>query len=353
MADHTYTNDAEHQPKKERSTLGKWTRRGFIGVGGLAGVGLLVAVGGNVYLNKKVRKYSGIGMGEGESLNAWIRIAPDNTVTVAVPRAEMGQGVYTSLPQMIAEELEVDMSTIKVVHPQPESPYANTFVLTQKEPNAFKGYSIMEKIVASLPLIVTGGSTSIPDGYNNMRFAGATAREMLKSAAAEKWGIETNDCRAESGHIINTANNEKLSYGELAEAAGEITLSETPTLKKKADWKIIGKPIQRLDIPEKVTGEAQFGIDVRFDNMKYAVLKHPSTIGGKITSLTNKEDIEARDGVEKVVLTEYGAAVIANNTWRAKNAALALRVEEDDAGNSDISTAKIDKELFEIANRYS
>lgn len=348
MADHTYNSDAEHPEKKERSTLGKWTRRGFIGVGGLAGVGLLVGIGGNMYLNKKVRKYSGAGMGEGNSLNAWIRIAPDNTITVAVPRAEMGQGVYTSLPQMIAEELEVDMSTIKVIHPQPESPYSNTFVMTQEAPNAFKGYSMMEKILASMPLIATGGSTSIPDGYDNMRYAGATAREMLKAAAADKWGVEVKDCRAENGQIINTSNNEKLSYGALAESAAEIQYDGLPELKPKSEWKLIGKPVQRLDIPEKVTGNAEFGLDVRLDNMKYAVLKHPSTIGGKITSLKNKEDIEARAGIDKVVLTEFGAAVIGNNTWRAKNAALALRVEEDDAGNGDISSAKIDAELNEI-----
>ncbi len=348
MADHIHKSDAEHPQKKERSTLGKWTRRGFIGVGGLAGVGLLVGIGGTVWLNKKIKKYSGSGMGEGNSLNAWIRIAPDNTITVAVPRAEMGQGVYTSLPQIIAEELEVDMSTIKVIHPQPESPYSNTFVMTQKEPNAFKGYSMMEKVYAALPLIATGGSTSIPDGYNNMRYAGATAREVLKTAAADKWDIDIKDCRAENGYIINTSNNEKLSYGQLAEAAVEIKYDGLPELKKKADWKLIGKPVQRLDIPEKVTGSAEFGLDVRLDNMKYAVLRHPSTIGGKITSLKNKDDIESRPGIDKVVLTEFGAAVIGNNTWRAKNAALALRVEEDDAGNGDLSSSKIDAELNEI-----
>jgi len=350
MADQTYKNDVKHQAKKERSTLGKWTRRGFIGVGGLAGVGLLVGIGGNAWLNKRVKKYSGAGMGEGDSMNAWIRIAPDNTITVAVPRAEMGQGVYTSIPQMIAEELEVEMSNIKVIHPQPESPYSNTFMLTQKEPNAFKGYSMMEKIYAALPLIATGGSTSIPDGYNNMRYAGATAREMLKTAAADKWGVDIKDCKAESGHIINTANNEKISYGQLAEAAAEVKYDGLPTLKKKEDWTIIGKPVQRLDIPEKVTGSAEFGIDVRLDNMKYAVMKHPSTIGGKITGFINKEDIEARDGIDKVVLTEFGAAVIGNNTWRAKNGALALRVEEDNA-NADINSSKIDAELNEILGK--
>jgi len=102
--------------KKERSSTSKWTRRAFIGVGGLAGVGLLVGIGGTIYMNKKVKQYSGKGMGEGDSLNAWIRIAPDNTVTIAVPRAEMGQGVYTSLPQLIAEELNVEMSTNSILY---------------------------------------------------------------------------------------------------------------------------------------------------------------------------------------------------------------------------------------------
>ncbi len=352
MADQRNKSEYVQEGKsKKRSTLGKWTRRGFIGVGGLAGVGLLVGIGGNAFLNKKVRKYSGLGMGEGDSMNAWIRIAPDNTITVAVPRAEMGQGVYTSLPQLIAEELNVEMSSIKVIHPQPEAPYSNTFMLTQEEPNAFKGYSMMEKILASMPLIATGGSTSIPDGFTNLRYAGATAREMLKAAAAEKWGIDVKDCRSEKGHIINSGNNEKLTYGQLAEAAATINLDGLPELKKKEDWTIIGKPVQRLDIPEKVTGSATFGLDVRLDDMKYAVIRHPSTIGGKITSIKNKEDIEGRAGIEKVVLTEFGAAVIANNTWRAKNGALALRFEEDDAGNGGINSTQISTELTDILDK--
>ena len=342
MADQKHKSESvQEDNSKKRSTLGKWTRRGFIGVGGLAGVGLVVGVGGTIWLNKKIKKYSGAGMGDGDSLNAWIRIAPDNTVTMAVPRAEMGQGIYTSLPQMIAEELEIDMSSIKVIQPQPESPYANTFMLTQKEPNAFKGYSLIEKVYAAMPIVGTGGSTSIPDGFNNMRYAGATAREMLKTAAAEKWNVDVADCRAQSGFVINTKNNEKLSYGSLAEAAAGIELSALPELKKKSDWSVIGKPVQRLDIPDKVTGSAEFGLDVRLPDMKYAVMRHPSVIGGTITGFKNKEDIEGRAGVEKVVLTEFGAAVIANNTWRAKNAALALRVEEDDAGNSGISSSEI------------
>ena len=341
---HNITDESkEGKPKK-----GKWSRRLFIGTGGLLGVGLVVGIAGNVYVNKQVKKYSGKGMGEGDSLNAWIRIAADNTITVAVARSEMGQGVYTSLPQLIAEELEVEMSRIKVIHPQPESPYANTFMLTQKGPNAFKGYSMMEKMLAFMPLIGTGGSTSIPDGWNNMRYAGATAREMLKQAAADMWGISTDQCMAENGYIINKGNQERASYGDLAAAATTIKLDGLPELKKKADYKIIGKPVQRLDIPEKINGSAEFGLDVRVDNMLYAAMRHPSTIGGKITSIKNTDEVEKMPGVKKAVLTEYGAAVIADNTWRAVNGAKMLDLQEEDGGNGDISSASIKSRLTEI-----
>jgi len=328
--------------------MNKWTRRAFIGTGGVLATGLVIGVGGNAYVSKAIKKYSGTGMGEGESLNAWIRIAPDNTVTVAVARAEMGQGVYTSLPQLIAEELEVDMSRIKVIHPQPESPYANTFMLTQKEPNAFKGYSMMEKMLAFMPLIATGGSTSIADGFTNMRYAGATAREMLKGAAAKEWGITRSDCRAEDGYIINNDSGEKRSYGSLAQAARAIEIKDQPELKRKEDWKLIGQPVQRIDLPEKVNGQAEFGLDIRLDNMLFAAIRHPSTIGGKIMSIENQSDIESRRGIKKVVLTEFGAAVIADNTWRARNGALALEVQEDDGGNGEINSASISQSLDEI-----
>lgn len=328
--------------------MGKWTRRAFIGTGGVLATGLVVGVAGNMYVNKAIKKYSGKGLGDGESLNAWIRIAPDNTISLAVARAEMGQGVYTSIPQLIAEELEVDMSRIKVIHPQPESPYANTFMMTQKEPNAFKGYSMVEKMIAFMPLIGTGGSTTIPDGFTNMRYAGATAREMLKEAAAKQWGISRDQCRAEEGHVINNNSGEKLAYGVLAQAARGIEIKDLPELKSKADWKVIGKPVQRLDLPEKVNGQAEFGLDVRLDNMLYAVMRHPSTIGGTITSIDNQSDIEIKRGVKKVVLTEFGAAVIADNTWRAKNAALALQLTEDDGGNANINSKDISKSFDEI-----
>lgn len=336
---------------KDTSKKRKLSRRAFMITGGILGTGLVVGAGGLLFVNKRIQKYSGTGMGEGDSLNAWIRIAPDNTVTLAIPRAEMGQGVYTSLPMLIAEELEVDMKTIQVVQPQPEPPYANTYMLTQKPPNFFDGHSPAEKLFSFLTLVITGGSTSIPDGFINMRYAGATAREMLKEAAAQRWGVKAEDCSVKEGYVLHPSNQEKLSYGDLANEAAAIELAELPKLKDKADWKLIGTPARRLDIPEKVNGQAIFGIDVRPDNLLYAAMRHPSVIGGKITGVNNQAEVEGMTGVKKVVLTEFGAAVIADNTWRAKNAALALDLQEDDAGNANLSSQIIDQQLEEILNQ--
>lgn len=326
-----------------------FTRRNFLITGGVVGTGLVIGVAGlNMHVNKKIKQYSGTGMGDGDSLNAWVRIAPDNMVTVAVARAEMGQGVYTSLPMLLAEELEIPMQNIKVIHPQSESPYANTFMLTQKEPNAFKGYSTMEKLYAYLPIIGTGGSTSIPDGFNNMRYAGATAREMLRTAAADHWGITVDKVIASEGYLTNSLDNAKVSYGDMAEAASKVDLDELPTLKEREDWKLIGTKADRLDIPEKVIGTAEFGIDARPEGLLYAAMVHPSTIGGKITAIKNEEEVMAMDGVKKVVLTEYGAAVIADNSWRAKNATIVMELEEDTSGNESISSESIQASLEQI-----
>jgi len=326
-----------------------FTRRNFLITGGVVTTGLVIGVAGlNAHVNKKIRRYSGVGMGEGAMLNAWVSIAPDNTVTIAIPRAEMGQGVYTSLPMLVAEELEIGMGQIEIVHPQPESPYANTFMLTQEEPNAFKGYSLMEKVYAYLPVIGTGGSTSIPDGYNNMRYAGATAREMLKQAAADQWGVDRSQVTAENGFVINSSDKSRLSYGVLAEAAKSIDLDNMPELKKRENWKLAGTKARRLDIPDKVSGSAEFGIDIRKENMLYAAMLHPKVIGGKITEISNLAEVEALTGVKKVVLTEYGAAVIADNTWRAKNGTLVMETVEDYVGNDAISSNEIQSRLTEL-----
>jgi len=313
--------------------------------GGVIGGGLLIGVGGNMYVNKRIKQYSAQGFDESHTvMNAWLSISSDNKITIAVPRAEMGQGVYTSVPMLVAEELEVDVNDVKVFHPQPESPYANTFFLQNAPRDVYKGLTVMEKIASIIPVVGTGGSTTIVDGYDNMRMAGATAREALVTAAANEWGVKKSQCYAEDGHVVNSSNKEKLAYGDIAAAASEVKIGKLPRLKEPKDFKILGKPIRRLDIPEKVTGKAGFGIDARPEGLLYASIRHPEYLGGTIESINNENEVLTMPGVKKVVLLAdgQGVAVVANNTWRAKNAAISLEVTENDNGHGSLSSAKVE-----------
>jgi len=304
-------------------------RRGFIITGGIVGGGLLVGIGGLTHVNRKIAQYSGYGMGEGTSLNAFVRISPDNTITLAVSKTEMGQGVYTALPQLIAEELEVEMSQIQVVHPQPEGPYANLFMAHEAPRDPFGDLTMMQKVFAYVPNIITGGSTSIRDDYDHLRVVGAMAREMLRSAAAKKWGVDIDKCKAEKGSIVNHDNQEQLSYGELAPEAVKEEAPSNPPLKKQSEFKLIGKPVARLDIPEKVNGRAVFGLDVRPENMKFAVIRHPSEVAGKILTVSNRDEVEKMPGVLGVVQIDEGVAVVAETTWHARVGSDALQLEEE------------------------
>lgn len=320
--------------------LGKWTRRAFIATGTVVGGGLLVGAGGMMYLNKAIKKYSGKGFGTGDNLNAFVHISPDNRITLAVARAEMGQGVYTSLPMLIAEELEVSMKDIDIMSPQAEGPYANTAIMGGKSRDVYGKYTFMEKVLSFLPVVATGGSTAIIDAYDHLRMVGATAREQLIAAAAQKWGVDKSKLYAENAHVINRESGEKVTYGELANVAAKIEVA-LPKLKPQKDFKLIGKPVQRLDIPEKVTGTADFGLDVRLKNMRYAAMRHATYNGGKISSIDNEAEVKAMNGVENIILLPdgRGAAVVANNTWRAMNAAKQLEFTED--GDATLSSAKI------------
>ena len=305
-------------------------RRTFLISGVIVGGGLLVGVGGfNYYANKRLKEFSGTGMGDGESLNAFVRIRPDNTIVVAVPRTEMGQGVYTSLPQLIAEELEADFSKIEVVYPQGESPYTNFFMAGMQPVDWQNGLTLMQKVFSLIPNILTGGSTSVRDAYEYYRRMGAMAKEMLLSAAAKSWNVTVDDCYAENNYVFNKKSSEKKSFGELASLAAKETAPENPKLKNKSDFKLIGKGVNRIDVPSKVNGQAVFGLDVRLPNMKYAVIRHSSFVGGKITAINNLEKIQSMTGVIKVLQIEEGVVVVANDTWHARIAVDALELTEE------------------------
>lgn len=305
-------------------------RRTFLIAGGLLGGGLVVGFGGfNYYVNKRLKDFSGTGMGEGDSLNAFVRIRTDNTIVMAVPRTEMGQGVYTSLPQLIAEELEADFSKIEVVHPQAESPYTNFFMAGMSPVNFEKGLTFMQKVFSLVPNILTGGSTSVRDAYDYYRRMGAMAREMLIASAAREWNVSPEKCFAEKGFIINKETSEKRSFGELASNAAKEKAPKHLELKNKSDFKLIGRSVNRIDVPEKVTGKAVFGLDVRVPNMKYAVIRHPSFVGGKIIGIRNIDQVQAMPGVVKVLMIDEGAVVVADDTWHAQKATNALDLEEE------------------------
>lgn len=343
-----------NQDKKARRR--KITRRAFIITGSVVGGGLAVGIGGGLfYANSRMNQFSEVGMGEGISLNAWVRIRPDGTIAMSVPRAEMGQGVTTSLPMLMAEELEVDLEQIEIIHPQFAPAYTNTVLVA----NANRGEDasiptslpeMIAKLAYMVPYVGTGGSTTIRDAYVQYRVIGAATREMLIEAAADKWNVKTSDCYAESATVINKKTKEKLTYGELAEAASKNSPPSSPELKPDDKFKYVGKSIARLDIPEKVVGQAEFGLDTRVEGMLYAVMAHPPIIGGEIKAVKNKEEVMKMPGVKNIVLIPEGVAVVADNTWRAKNAAAALKLDVDAKGNDKLSSEKIISSLLSAIN---
>ena len=337
---------------KERTRGQKISRRAFIISGAVIGGGFALGLGGVAFSNYKKKQFSGMGFEGTESLNAFIHITPDNKIKLAIARAEMGQGVHTALAMLTAEELEVDLEQIEVIHPQVESPYANVNLATHYErTSSSTGFHFMEKVAYILPYIATGGSTTIRDGYEHYRIMGASAKEMLMKVAMKKWFVDIDKLKAEKGFIVNTETGEKVSYGSLAPFAAEEKPNNRPTLKAKSNFKIIGKPTQRIDLKEKVTGAAEFGIDVRLPNMLFAAVKHCPIIGGEITSITNESEVMDMRGVKHIVQWPKGVAVIADNTWRAQQAANALTFEIDNKGNEQLSSAHISKLLKTRLNK--
>lgn len=239
-------------------------------------------------------------------LGAWIRIAKDGAVTILQPQAEMGQGVNTSISMLIAEELEVDLRKVKVEFPHAAADYAN------------KVYGFQ----------TTAESTSIRAFFDKCRTVGAQGREMLKAAAAKQWGVDASGLRAEAGFIIDAASGKKLGYGDLVLAASQLPAPENPPLKAKTEWKIIGKPVKRLDTAAKTNGKAVYGIDVKMPGMLTAAVQQCPVPGGKVKSLDDKPAL-AVAGVKKVIKLDNLVAVLADNYWQARSGLAALKIEWD------------------------
>jgi isoquinoline 1-oxidoreductase subunit beta len=256
--------------------------------------------------------------------NAFVRVGSDDSVTILLAHSEMGQGIWTSLPMMVAEELDADWSKIKVAHAKAAPAYAHTTVGLQ----------------------MTGGSTTTLSEFDRYRQAGGTARALLVQAAAQRFGVKPADCRTESGVVI--AGNHRARYGELAAAAAKLPPLAAVTLKDPTDWKLLGKPTKRLDTPEKITGRAQFGIDVRFPGLLTAVVAHPPVFGATVKSF-DAGAARSVAGVRTVVQVPTGVAVVAEHFWAAKLGRDALKIDWDLGPNASLDSTALREQFRQLA----
>ena len=300
------------------------SRRSFLRAGVAAGGGLLLSVAiPKLIVDAEAADANTF------APSAFIRIDRSGQVTLIIPQVEMGQGTYTSMPMLIAEELEVELKQIHIEHaPADDKLYGNPLLGFQ----------------------VTGGSTSVRAFWEPLRRAGATARNMLVSAAAETWQVDASSCRAERGDVIHVPTDRKLTYGALADRAATLPIPNKVTLKNPKDFKLIGKPAKRLDAPDKVNGKAEFGIDVKIPGMKIAAVAACPVIGGKLARLDDSK-AKAIKGVHQVVRLDDAVAVIADHMWAAKKGLAALDVVWDGGANAHFSTADLVTQLEEAANR--
>ncbi|HEX5635066.1 MAG TPA: molybdopterin cofactor-binding domain-containing protein, partial [Gemmatimonadales bacterium] len=258
---------------------GSVSRRDFVKAGAAVGAGLVVAT-----QLQGCGKQGPPATDAAFAPNAWVRVNTDGSVIVEVDRSEMGQGVSTALPMLVAEELEADWSTVRYAYASAHPAYAN-------------------KLSQNMQL--TGGSTAVPNGWVPLRLAGAAAREMLVAAAAARLGVDAAACRAEQGRVHHDASGRSFGYGELAADAARQAVPASPRLKDPRDWKLIGKPLPRLDAPQVVRGEALFATDVRVPGMLVASVERCPVFGGTLTSFDDAK-AKAVPGVRAVVQVTGG-----------------------------------------------
>jgi isoquinoline 1-oxidoreductase subunit beta len=303
--------------EKDKEERKGFSRRTFLVTSAAAGGGLLLGV----YLPRSIGAKAQVADGI-FAPNAFLRIRPDDSITLIMPQVEMGQGTYTSMSMLIAEELEVDL--VKVIleaAPPSDKLYANPLLGFQ----------------------VTGGSTSVPGFWEPLRRAGATARVMLIQAAAVQWSVDPASCRAEKGEVVSPTG-QRLNYGALVDAAAKLPVPDKVALKDPKDFTLIGTPAKRLDTPEKVNGKAKFGIDAMIPGMKFATVAACPVFGGKLKSVNDSKAMAIK-GVHQVVRIDNAVAVVGDHMWAAMQGLAALDIEWDEGPNANVSTESIVEQM--------
>lgn len=343
--------------------MNKWSRRAFISAAVVAGGGLVVGVAlrpGNLAkdLQDKVAA-------EGQTLvHAFLKIDQDNRVTVIVPHSELGQGAQTALAQMAAEELDADWDLVRIEEAPAMGEYASyalgrgVLLKDMPLPNAIVPTidGVMMRITDAMNVQITGGSLSVrATGQYGMRVAGAATRDMLKQAAADAWGVPADEIETENSTLLHSATSRSEPYATFAAQAAEITPSYTPELKNADDFRIIGRSVDRLDIPSKVDGTAQFSLDVRLPGMVYATTRRAPVFGGSILGIDDGAARKIPGVIDVITLPSLASeasiggydatgetvAVIADSYWSAQQGLEALDIEWDAKGNEAVSNETI------------
>lgn len=328
-------------------------RRKFL-IGGATAAGALI-VGYAFWPSRRLARAGLLDATPGERfLASWIKIANDGTITVVVPHCDMGTGIFTSLSQMAADELDADWATVRAETAPADplfanGPLAEGFALEQVNVNADSIPGLLQgaaknslRVLAEyMDVQTTGGSSAVRfTGIYGMRVAGAAVREMLVKAAAARANAPVGEFRTEMGRVIHVPSGKSFGYGELAADAAHYTPSSHPKVKAKSEFKFIGKPVSRLDIPSKVNGSLNYGIDTQLPGMLYGAIRISPVFGGKLV-FVDETPIAQKRGVKKVVRLDDAVVVLADRFWRARDAVDALAPVFDHAGNGDTSSNTI------------
>jgi isoquinoline 1-oxidoreductase subunit beta len=293
------------------------SRRGFLQTGAVAGGGLLLSLS-LPFASREAEAADSF------TPNAFIRIGSDGSIVLTMPYVEMGQGTYTSIPMLIAEELEVDLGQVQLEHAPPnEKLYGNPLLAGVQ---------------------ATGNSNAIRAAWQPLRQAGAIARTMLVSAAAKRWNVDPATCRTQSGEVLHTPTSKRIKYGELAADAARVPVPENVVLKRPEEFKLIGTPAKRLDTPAKINGTAIYGIDVRPQGVKIATLAQSPVFGGRVKRMDDAA-AKAVKGVRQIVRLDDAIAVVADHMGAAKKGLAALVIEWEDGPHAKLNTREIVGEL--------
>ncbi len=338
--------------------MGKWTRRAFITAGVVAGG--VVVFGVAIRRGERGDKVRGLVAADDETLfDVWLKISPDNTITAIVPHAEMGQGSQTTLAMMLADELDADWSSIEILEAPSAREYANYALARGYAAGGvdFPAWLIdtvdgfFFRATQAMGLQITGGSTAVrTTGQIAMRVTGAAARAALRRAAADAWQVAESELTTRDSMVLHEKSGRSASYASLAAAAAELGLAAKPALKSDAEFRIIGTDVQRLDVPAKVDGSAQFGIDAQLPGMKYAAIKAAPVFGGRVQSLATAS-VQDMPGVRKVIDLDDAVAVVADGYWQARQALDALDVTFSDGGNSHWEQGAIYSQFADALDR--